>query len=56
MVSTCIVDSSDTLPFEGWSMTAWILVMSNSVVLMIKMEAEEHFYGGGRVVEVHDSS
>lgn len=32
VLSTCTVDLSDKLPFEGWLVLGWILAMSNRVI------------------------
>lgn len=41
-LSTCAVDLSDKLPFEGWLMLGWILALSNRVIEVVrKIEAEE---------------
>lgn len=55
MVSTCIVDSSDTLPFEGWSSDGLDSCNEQQCSADDKNGGRRALRGGG-AVEVHDSS
>lgn len=51
-MSTCTVDLSDKLPFEGWLVLGWILAMSHRVIEMMReIEVEERLRGGGESEE-----